>query len=265
MNFKHISSQLFDQKIPVLSLKRDDVINVLIDTYRLLVDHESNERELEYKLKIIHQHLSYLLLLSSENKMDEENIRSLSYTFIQSLPKIKALLTTDIKKAYDQDPSAKSYEEILSIYPGIYAILIHRISHEIYTLGFPIIARIMSEYAHSKTGIDIHPGAQIDESFFIDHGTGVVIGETTIIGKNVAIYHGVTLGILSFDLDGEGNILRDTKRHPTIEDGVTIYSHAMILGGETIIGKGSVIGSNVTVTKSVEPYSKVIKKEKKDE
>lgn len=165
---------------------------------------------------------------------------------------IRKLLISDVQAAYRGDPAAKSLDEIVISYPGIKAIAIHRIAHELYKKDVPLIPRMMNEIAHSKTGIDIHPGAQIDEGFFIDHGTGVVIGETTVIGKNVKLYQGVTLGALSFTKDINGNIIKGGKRHPTIEDNVVIYAEATILGA-VIIGEGSVIGGNVWLKSDVSP------------
>lgn len=178
----------------------------------------------------------------------------LAFEFLGKLPKIREYLQTDIEAAYDGDPAAYNMDEIIYSYPGLYAILVNRIAHELFLLGVPLIPRIMTEYAHSKTGIDIHPGATIGKYFFIDHGTGIVIGETTIIGDNVKIYQGVTLGALS---TRGGQSLRNKKRHPTIEDNVTIYSGASILGGETIVGKNVVIGGNAFITKSVPEGAKV--------
>ena len=160
----------------------------------------------------------------------------------------------DVQAAFDGDPAAHSKEEIIFCYPGLFAIFVYRMAHELYRMKVPFIPRIMTEYAHSHSGIDINPGATIGEYFFIDHGTGVVIGETTIIGNNVKIYQGVTLGALS---TRSGQLLRDVKRHPTIEDDVTIYSSASILGGETVIGKGVVIGGNAFITSSVPAGSRV--------
>ena len=166
------------------------------------------------------------------------------------IPKIRELLKGDVGAAFDGDPAARSYEEIVISYPGIIAITTYRVAHELYLQKVPLIPRIMSECAHSKTGIDIHPGAQIGKNFFIDHGTGVVIGETTIIGENVKIYQGATLGAMSFPKDERGRIIKGKKRHPTIEDGVTIYAEATILGDVTI-GKGAIIGGNTWVKQSV--------------
>jgi serine O-acetyltransferase len=166
------------------------------------------------------------------------------------LPAIREMLKGDVGAAFDGDPAAKSYEEIMISYPCITAIATYRIAHELYLKEVPLIPRIMTEYAHTKTGIDIHPGAKIGKNFFIDHGTGVVIGETTIIGDNVKIYQGVTLGALSFPKDERGNIIKGGKRHPTIEDNVIIYAEATILGDVTI-GKNAVIGGNVWIKESV--------------
>mgnify|MGYP001168462368 CR=1 FL=1 len=173
---------------------------------------------------------------------------------IESLPEIREILITDVQAAKDGDPAATSLDEIVLSYPCIEAISTHRIAHKLYSHGVPIIPRIMSERAHSRTGIDIHPGAKIGRSFFIDHGTGVVIGETTTIGDRVKLYQGVTLGALS-PFDKEGNPRTGEKRHPDIEDDVIIYANATILGGRTIIGKGSIIGGNTWITSSVAPGS----------
>jgi len=175
---------------------------------------------------------------------------------LESIPKIRELLAGDIHAAYYGDPAAKSPAEIILSYPCVYAISTYRIAHELYVRGVPIIPRIMNEYAHSITGIDIHPGAKIGKNFFIDHGTGVVIGETSEIGNNVRIYQGVTLGGQSFPKDEVSN-LRGKKRHPTIEDDVIIYANATILGGKTVIGRGAVIGGNVWITSSIPPNTTV--------
>jgi len=179
--------------------------------------------------------------------------------FIKSLPQVVMTLTTDIRATLSGDPASKSPDEIIFCYPGLLATLIFRMAHELYLLNIPTIPRIMTEYAHSLTGIDIHPGATIGSGFFIDHGTGVVIGETTIIGKNVRIYQGVTLGALSLPRDA-GEKMRNTKRHPTIEDNVVVYSNTTILGGKTVIGEGSIIGGNIWLTESVATGTKVLLK-----
>ncbi len=176
---------------------------------------------------------------------------------LSELPNIKAILQRDIQAAYDGDPAAKSLMEIVMSYPGLYAIAVHRIAHILYRENIPLVPRVMSELAHSKTGIDIHPGAKIGAGFFIDHGTGVVIGETCVIGENVKIYQGVTLGALSFPKDEKGNPIKGIKRHPEVRDNVTIYAGATILGGDTIIGEGAVIGGNVWLTHSVPPGATV--------
>jgi len=180
-------------------------------------------------------------------------------SFIESLPQITALLASDIRAALRGDPATKSPDEVIFCYPGLLATLMFRVAHELYLLDIPIIPRIITEYAHSLTGIDIHPGATIGPEFFIDHGTGVVIGETTIIGKNVRLYQGVTLGALSLPRDA-GKKLRDKKRHPSIEDNVIIYSNTTILGGKTVIGEGSIIGGNIWITESVATNTKVLLK-----
>ena len=177
--------------------------------------------------------------------------------FLESVSELREILATDVAAVYAGDPAAKSTDEIIFSYPGVFALMIFRVAHKLYEMAVPLLPRIMTEYAHSVTGIDIHPGAQIGEGFVIDHGTGVVIGETTVIGNNVRIYQGVTLGALSLPPNaGEG--LRGRKRHPTIEDDVIIYSGATILGGDTVIGASSVIGGNVWLTRSVAPDTSVI-------
>ena len=178
--------------------------------------------------------------------------------FLKKLPGIRKILSDDVRAAYQGDPAAKSFDEIIFGYPSIRAISIYRLAHELFIREIPLIPRMMTENAHSITGIDIHPGARIGRNFFIDHGTGVVIGETCIIGHQVRIYQGVTLGALSLPMEEKGELLREQKRHPTIEDRVTIYAGATILGGETVIGAGSVIGGNVWLTRSVPPGTTVM-------
>jgi len=173
------------------------------------------------------------------------------------LPELRALLNEDVGAAFRGDPAAKSIEEIIFSYPAIQAITTYRIAHELFEAQVPMIPRIMSEHAHGKTGIDIHPGASIGRAFFIDHGTGVVIGETTVIGNNVKLYQGVTLGALSVSRDQDVTLMRQRKRHPTLADNVTVYSGATILGGDTVIGEGSIVGGNVWLVDSVPPHSKV--------
>jgi serine O-acetyltransferase len=177
---------------------------------------------------------------------------------LRQLPDIRQTLDTDVQAAYDGDPAAKNYHEIIFCYPGLEAVTVYRIAHALLQLGVPFIPRMMTEHAHSKTGIDIHPGATIGPSFFIDHGTGVVIGETCQIGAHVKLYQGVTLGAISFQQDASGQLVRGRKRHPTLEDYVVVYANATILGGETVVGHHAVIGSSVWLTHSVEPYTDVL-------
>lgn len=171
--------------------------------------------------------------------------------FAERLPDVRGLLIEDVRAAYEGDPAALTYAEVQLAYPGVLAIASHRLAHELYRLDVPIVPRMMSEWTHAQTGVDIHPGARIGHGFFIDHATGVVIGETTEIGNNVKLYQGVTLGARSFPLDANGFPIKHIKRHPTVEDGVVIYAHATILGGTTVIGRGSTIGGNVFLTESV--------------
>jgi serine O-acetyltransferase len=177
--------------------------------------------------------------------------------FLNRLPELRGVLADDVQAAYDGDPAAKGLDEIIFCYPGIEAVTIYRLAHELYRLGVPFIPRMMTEWAHSKTGIDIHPGAMIGRSFFIDHGTGVVVGETCEIGDHVKLYQGVTLGALSFPMDERGRVVRGQKRHPTIEDHVIVYANATILGGATVIGHHSIVGSSVWLTRSTAPYTLV--------
>lgn len=183
--------------------------------------------------------------------------QAMAIDFLQRIPDLRRLLATDVQAAYDGDPACKSLDEVIFCYPGLEAVTIYRLAHELHRLGVPFIPRMMTEWAHKQTGIDIHPGATIGHHFFIDHGTGVVVGETCEIGNHVKLYQGVTLGALSFPTDPSGNIIRNMKRHPTIEDRVVVYASATILGGKTTIGHDSVIGSSVWLTRSVEPFTTV--------
>jgi serine O-acetyltransferase len=178
--------------------------------------------------------------------------------FLDQLPELRTVLATDVQAAFDGDPACKTPDEVIFCYPGLEAITVYRLAHLLHELGIPFIPRMMTEWAHGRTGIDIHPGATIGEYFFIDHGTGVVIGETCEIGRNVKLYQGVTLGALSFPTDGDGNLVRGAKRHPTLQDRVVIYANATILGGRTIVGHDSVIGSSVWLTSSVAPHTTVL-------
>jgi len=199
-------------------------------------------------------HKQIALVLPPER---QEEAQSICLEFLKQIPKVRSLVQTDLQAAFDGDPAAANKEEIIFSYPGLFAISVYRLAHELHVLGVPMIPRIMTEYAHSMTGIDIHPGATVGEYFFIDHGTGIVIGETTVIGQNVKIYQGVTLGGLS---TRGGQSLRGKRRHPTIEDNVTIYANASILGGDTVIGHDSVIGASAFITQPIPPCTTVSQK-----
>jgi serine O-acetyltransferase len=214
---------------------------------------------LERDRSVLRSELPYLAerlekLLSRLPLPDGKSPRPLVEQFIGRLPAVRRLLAEDLEAAFEGDPAARSHAEIVVSYPALHAVAIYRIAHELYLLGAPILPRMMTEHAHDRTGIDINPGARIGRRFFIDHGTGVVIGETAVIGDNVRIYQGVTLGARS---PRHGEVLRGVKRHPTIEDNVVIYAGATILGGETVVGRGSVIGGNVWLVESVPEESKV--------
>ena len=216
----------------------------------LLIDIYSSLKK-QIKLALIYR-------CKCEKDCDAENLAAESAKeFVKALPEIQKTIFKDVEAGFNGDPAANSRGEIIVSYPGLFAIFVYRIAHILYTLDIPMIPRMMTEYAHGKTGIDINPGATIGEYFFIDHGTGVVIGETTTIGKNVKIYQGVTLVALS---TRKGQALSGVKRHPTIEDDVTIYSGSSILGGETVVGKGAIIGGNAFITSSIAPNTKVIVK-----
>ena len=196
----------------------------------------------------LNRQITLILQAGMEDAAAEEKAQEISLAFFRRIPRVRATVQTDVEAAFAGDPAATSTDEIIFCYPGLFAITVYRLAHELYDLQVPMLPRIMTEYAHGITGIDIHPGATIGNYFFIDHGTGIVIGETTIIGENVKVYQGVTLGGLSTRA-GQG--LRGKKRHPTIEDNVTIYANASILGGETVIGRDSVIGANAFITHSI--------------
>ena len=250
---------------------RNEIIGIIKDLRRIIFPGYFEDFNLSYsfadyfvgnELVNIKDRLNkqVLLAMSYENEkgLSDEEIEKqseiISLNFIKKLPYIQNMLLMDVQAGFDGDPAAKSKEEIISSYPGLFAIYVYRLAHELYVQNVPFIPRIMTEYAHGKTGIDINSGATIGKYFFIDHGTGVVIGETTIIGDYVKLYQGVTLGALS---TRSGQQLRDVKRHPTIEDNVTIYSGASVLGGETVIGKGTVIGGNAFITASIPANTKV--------
>ncbi|MGE5404386.1 MAG: serine O-acetyltransferase [Candidatus Saccharibacteria bacterium] len=252
--------------------KREVIIKVIFMLRELLFPEHYGQRQLitttiEYHIgdlliklhKILHEQIVLALTYQAIAKNSSpgntaETADEIIYQFLSKIPELRRSIQLDVQAAFDGDPAAVDKDEIMFSYPGVFAVSVYRLAHELQLLSVPLIPRIMTEYAHSVTGIDIHPGAAIGKSFFIDHGTGVVIGETTTIGNNVKIYQGVTLGGLS---TREGQNLRGAKRHPTIEDDVTLYSGASILGGETVIGKGVVVGSNVFLTRSVPPGTKV--------
>ncbi len=183
--------------------------------------------------------------------------QAIAIEFLEQIPMLRKVLSTDVQAAFDGDPAVKSTDEVVFCYPGLTAVTVQRLAHELYKLKVPFIPRMMTEWAHRETGIDIHPGAQIGHHFFIDHGTGVVVGETTEIGDYVKLYQGVTLGALSFATDGNGALIRGQKRHPTLEDYVVVYANATILGGATVVGHHSVVGSSVWLMHSVEPHTTV--------
>ena len=197
------------------------------------------------------------LCLPFFNEGAARDAKELALLFLSEIPRIKGLLIGDAQAIYEGDPAARSCEEVLICYPGFYAISIHRLAHALYLLDIPLLPRVMGEYAHEKTGIDIHPGAAIGQRFCIDHGTGIVIGETAVLGDDVKLYQGVTLGARSFALDPEGNPVKGVKRHPRIGHRVVIYANAVILGGDTVVGDGSVIGGNVWLTESL-PENQIV-------
>ena len=218
---------------------------------------------LEKTLYALHEQVSLNLTYDHKYRKNAGNLeesvqtaQEIVKTFAEQLPALRRILDTDVIAAFEGDPAARSVDEVLLCYPGILAIIYHRVAHEFYKQDLSLLARLIAEIAHSKTGIDIHPGAQVDQGFFIDHGTGVVIGETCIIGKNVRIYQAVTLGAKRFEVDEEGHLQKEYARHPIVEDNVVIYAGATILGRITI-GEGAVIGGNVWITKSVAPNSAV--------
>lgn len=219
-----------------------------------------SETYFDIKLNTVRQDLTILLTDVSKISHNELDVKQCVTVFFEKLPEIDKMIAFDLDALYEGDPAAYSKSEIILCYPGLLAIFIYRVAHELALLNIPILPRVLSEYAHSKTGIDIHPNAQIGDHFLIDHGTGIVIGETSIIGSYVKIYQGVTLGALSLR---DGHKLKGTKRHPTILDHVTIYSEASIFGGDTIIGPDVTIGSSAFITSSVGPDTKIVSGRKK--
>lgn len=253
-----------DRMEPFSQPDRDRVVELIDKLRRLLLPGYFRDRAYHaynpgHNLTALIEDVTYLLcqqitiVLGGGNEA-RQKAQELTVAFLRRIPAIRAYVETDLHAAYDGDPAAYSLDEIIIAYPGLYAITVNRLAHALWELNVPLIPRIMTEYAHGLTGIDIHPGATIGRYFFIDHGTGIVVGETTVIGDHVKLYQGVTLGALS---TRGGQSLRGKRRHPTIEDNVTIYAGASILGGDTVIGRGAVIGSNVFITHSIAPDTRV--------
>ncbi len=265
---EHFATTPLPDKASVIKIL-DDLLEVIYPGYfgRKYVESSNIEYYVGDLLDSIYARLTQELYRSVRTECEKavdvcdhchEVAEEQALLFLRGLPNLRCRLSDDVQAAFDGDPAAKSIDEVIFAYPAIFAITIFRLAHELNLQGIPLLPRIMTEHAHSVTGIDIHPGATIGSGFFIDHGTGVVIGETANIGNRVKLYQGVTLGALSFAMDEAGRMIRGKKRHPTIEDDVVIYAGATILGGSTVIGRGSVIGGNVWLTRSVQPFSRVI-------
>ena len=238
---------------------KDVIIDILTKLRRIVfpgyfVEKSFRIYNAKHNLSMLMEDVMFNLVQQISLVLPQGDAQQMSLAFFQQIPAVRALVQTDLQAAYDGDPAASGKDEIIFSYPGLFAITVYRLAHVLHGMGVPMIPRIMTEYAHSVTGIDIHPGATIGEYFFIDHGTGIVIGETTVIGKNVKIYQGVTLGGLS---TRGGQSLRGKRRHPTIEDNVTIYANASILGGETVIGHDCVVGASAFITETVAPCTTV--------
>jgi serine O-acetyltransferase len=269
--FDHVSAEPISHREAIIDILRRLAL-ILYPGYftRFRLDSNNLEYYLGQQVTALYEVLAEQIILAIRHDCIRQNLscvhceplgHKLAVEFLQKLPQLRTMLAKDIRAAFDGDPAAKGYDEIIFSYPGIWAIMVYRIAHELYHREIPLMSRIMTEHAHSLTGIDIHPGAHIGESFFIDHGTGVVIGETCTIGNRVRIYQGVTLGALSLS-KAECKRLRSKKRHPSIEDDVIIYANATILGGDTVVGARSVIGGNVWLTHSVPQDTEVfIKKQ----
>ncbi len=251
----------FAGEIPAPIPDRTEIIRCLCEIRNLLFPglygRCCTQTTQEDRIRVLYERIraqinAAYLFAGSDGNADET-----CHAFFNTLPRIKSLLAKDIQALYDGDPAAKSKKEVVLCYPGYLAISTYRIAHEFYSLKVPYLSRIMTEYAHEVTGVDIHAGASVGEYFFIDHGTGIVIGETTVIGNRVKLYQGVTLGAKSFETDANGNPVKGIKRHPNIGNNVVIYANATILGGDTVVGDNCVIGGNVWLTHSVEPNQKV--------
>ena len=263
-DYRH--DRYIDRGIPFTQPDKESVIRIIDGMQKLLFPGFFKDREYRYytienststNLEDILYHLTRQISLALCEKpdcvaLDEKTLcdqaEEIAFAFLEKVPLMRSFIDTDLQAEYDGDPAAYNKDEIIFSYPGFYAVVVYRMAHELLKLGVPMLPRIMTEYAHSRTGIDINPGAVIGKYFFIDHGTGVVIGETAVIGEHVKVYQGVTIGALS---TRKGQLLKGVKRHPTIGDNVTIYAGASILGGETVIGEGAVIGANAFITSSV--------------
>lgn len=270
LNTNYKEQSIFEMGVGEHLPKRSEIIDILNEIRRVIFPGYFGTENTSYvslesfagnRIAVIYEKLFKQIRIAlsyrrepAENANAEKEAEKLTFDFLERLPYIQNLLYKDVEAELSGDPAANSKEEIIFSYPGIFAIFVYRIAHELYLLRVPFIPRIMTEHAHGKTGIDINPGATIGEYFFIDHGTGIVIGETTIIGNNVKLYQGVTLGALS---TREGQALSGVRRHPTIEDNVVIYANTTVLGGETVIGKNSVVAGNSFVTESIPPNTKV--------
>ena len=264
-DYRH--QRAIDKLDPFVHPDKDTVIDIIYKLLRIVYPGYSRDKSyriynarhnlsmlIEDVMYNLNKQISIVLRGKMDEKQAEAQAQEISLQFFRAIPSVRAVSQTDVEAFYDGDPAAYSTDEIIFCYPGLLAVTVYRLAHVLYTLGVPMLPRIMTEHAHSVTGIDINPGATIGNYFFIDHGTGIVIGETTVIGDHVKIYQGVTLGALT---TRGGQSLRGKKRHPTIEDNVTIYAGASILGGETVIGRDSVIGSNVFITHSIPPCTTV--------
>lgn len=261
MDYAQIARQLEEEQVPCHRIDPEKVEKVLEHIRILFFGYCQRMGTTEEALEHIEGE-TYELFRKYLERMDggEEKAKKYSQQVMESLPRIKSEIVKDIQKTYENDPAAKSLAEIPVAYPGIIAILIYRIAHVVNEMDLDGIARAMSNYAKSVTGIDIHPGAKIGHSFFIDHGTGVVIGQTAEIGNHVTLYHGVTLGMRTYPTDEEGNLIRGSKRHPTLENGVTVFAGSHILGGDTVIGEGATIAAGSVVTKSVPAHETFVQK-----
>lgn len=253
-----------DEKSRIMPPDRRQVIRIIKGLQALMFpmcfrrdDPEMTDEQLKDETVLLLERELCAAMRFREEAEPKEKARKIRVAFMEQLPRIRELLMKDVEALYEGDPAAESREEVMICYPGFYAISIYRLAHELQKLHTPLIPRIMTEFAHEKTGIDIHPGATIGEYFFIDHGTGIVIGETTTIGDHVKLYQGVTLGARSFELDENGNPVKKIKRHPDIGNHVVIYANATILGGDTVIGDRCVIGGNTWLTHSVPAGSTV--------